>query len=120
MFFGLRMSASFVSQPVTVTGELPTYPAVDGQVDVTLVDMAIEMPDTITAGPHVWQVTNTGAMPHFMWIMNPGGPVTQEDAVNGVMLFYEMAECDTGRGRARSRIPAPGPSLAAPTPSPMA
>ncbi len=91
MFFA-EDSASFVSQPVTVTGELPTYPAVDGQVDVTLVDMAIEMPDTISAGPHVWQVTNTGAMPHFLWIMNPGGPVTQEDAVNGVMLFYEMSD----------------------------
>lgn len=91
MFFA-EDSASFASQVVTVTGEMPSYPAVDGQVDVTLVDMAIDMPDTVTAGPHVWQVTNTGAMPHFLWIMNPGGPVTQEDAINGIKLFYEMSD----------------------------
>ena len=31
-------------------------------------------------------------MPHFVFVMNPGGVVTTEDAVNGVKLFYGMAD----------------------------
>jgi hypothetical protein len=77
---------------VTVTGDLPEYPAIDGAVDVTLADMSIDMPDTIAAGPQIWQVTNTGAMPHFVFVMNPGGELTTEEAVNGVKLFYGMAD----------------------------
>lgn len=85
-------SVETLTQKVTVTGELPEYPAVEGAVEVTLADLSIDLPDTITAGPQIWQVTNTGAMPHFVYVMNPGGEITNEDAVNGVKLFYGMAD----------------------------
>ncbi len=91
MFYG-ESPSSVATQKVTVTGELPEYTTIEDAIDVTLADLSIEMPDVIAAGPHVWQVTNTGALPHFVFIMNPGGELTTEDAVNGVKLFYGMAD----------------------------
>lgn len=91
IFFG-ESSGSVATQKVTVTGDLPEYPAIEDAIDVTLADLSIDMPDVIAEGPHIWQVTNTGAMPHFVFIMNPAGELTTEDAVNGVKLFYGMAD----------------------------
>ncbi len=91
LFFG-EDEGSVAAQQVTVTGELPDYPAIDGAIDVTLADMSITLPETIPAGPHIWQVTNTGALPHFVFIMNAGGELTNEEAVNGVKFFFGMAD----------------------------
>lgn len=91
LYYGEGATAA-VTQKVIVTGELPEYPAIEGAVDVTLADLSIDMPDTVAAGPQIWQVTNTGAIPHFVGVMNPGGEITTDDAINGVKLFYGMAD----------------------------
>lgn len=91
MFFG-ETDKGVVSEQVTVTGDLPEYPAIEGAVQVTLADMSIDLPETISAGPQLWQVTNTGALPHFVFVMKPSGPITTEEAVNGIKLFYGMAD----------------------------
>lgn len=91
MFFG-ETEGSVAAQKVTVTGETPDYPAIDGAVEVTLADLSIDMPDTLAAGPQLWQVTNHGAMPHFVFVMQPSGAITTEEAVNGVKLFYGMPD----------------------------
>lgn len=91
MFFG-ETEGSVAAQKVTVSGDLPEYPAIDGAVDVTLADLSIDLPDTIAAGPHLWQVANTGAMPHFVYVMKTSAPLTNEEAVNGVKLFFGMSD----------------------------
>lgn len=91
MFYG-EASGSVATQKVSVTGDLPEYADIEGAVEVTLADLSIDMPDVVAAGPQVWQVTNSGAMPHFVFVMNPGGELTTEEAVNGVKLFYGMSD----------------------------
>lgn len=85
-------SATTVAQKVNVTGEMPDYPAIDGAVQVKLVDLSIDMPDTIPAGPTIFEVTNDGAIVHFWFVMKATGPITTEEAVNGVKWFYGMPD----------------------------
>lgn len=75
-----------VMRKLTVTGDLPPFDAIPGSVPVTLVDLAIEIPETVPAGPHIFQVTNTGAILHFLAIFQASGLITQDEAVNGIML----------------------------------
>lgn len=92
LFFG-ETDGSVAVQKLTVTGEMTDYAPIAGAVQVTLADLTIEMPDSLPAGPQIWEVTNTGAMPHFVWVMAPpSGEITTEEAVNGVKLFYGMPD----------------------------
>ena len=72
---------------VTVTGELPelTDPAVD--VAVNMIEMAFEMPEVVPAGPAIWQVTNSGAFPHFLLIESYPEPVTNEQVEAALAMF---------------------------------
>jgi hypothetical protein len=72
---------------VTVTGEMQemTDPPVD--VAVNMIDLAFEMPDTVPEGPTVWQVTNSGAFPHFMLIESYPEPVTNEQIEATLSMF---------------------------------
>lgn len=81
-----------LSQPLTVTGDMPGYPAIDGAVQVQLADFLIGMPDTLPAGPTIFEVTNSGLVPHFIAIMKASGPITTEEAVNGVKIFMGMPD----------------------------
>ena len=67
-----------VYETLTVTGELPAIEDPAADVEVTMLEMAFEMPESIPAGPHVWSVANTGAFPHFMVIQSYPTPVTPE------------------------------------------
>lgn len=80
------------TQKVTVTGDLPEFAPIAGAVEVTLADMSIDLPDTLDAGPQIWQVTSTGALPHFVQVMKSNGELTNEEAVNGIKLVYGMAD----------------------------
>jgi hypothetical protein len=72
---------------VTVTGEMPELsdPAVD--VTANMIDLAFEMPDVVPAGPAVWQVTNSGAFPHFLLIESYPEPVTNEQIEATLDMF---------------------------------
>ncbi len=71
---------------LTVSGDLPAYDAIQDAVSVDLHEMAIDMPDTVPAGDHIWQIENTGAMPHMFEVMKTTGPVTDDEIMNGIML----------------------------------
>jgi len=77
-----------IYKTLTVTGELPevTDPAAD--VSVKMLEMTFEMPDSIPAGPHVWQITNTGTFPHFMVIDQAAGPVTEAQVQATLDMFF--------------------------------
>ncbi|HET9660653.1 MAG TPA: hypothetical protein VFP05_10020 [Thermomicrobiales bacterium] len=70
----------------TVTGEMPEYDAIADAVNVDLHEMAIDMPDTIPAGDHIWQVENTGSFVHFIQVMKVTGPITDAEVVNALAL----------------------------------
>lgn len=77
----------------TVTGDLPTYDAISDAVVVDLHEMVIDMPDTISAGDHIWQIENTGSFPHMLEIVQAPGPVTDDQVMNALAL-------ETGEGPA--------------------
>ncbi len=71
---------------LTVTGDLPTYDAIADAVNVDLHEMVIDMPDTIPAGDHVWQVENTGSFVHVLSVAKVSGPITGEQVLNALAL----------------------------------
>ncbi len=70
----------------TVSGDLPEYDAIPDAVNVDLHEMAIDMPDTIPAGDHIWQVENTGSFVHFIEVMKTTGPITDAEVMNALAL----------------------------------
>ncbi len=70
----------------SVTGDLPAYEAIPDSVSVDMHEMAFDMPDTVPAGDHIWQIDNTGSLPHMMVVMQTNGPVTEEQVMNALEL----------------------------------
>jgi hypothetical protein len=81
----------YVYKTLTVTGELPelTDPAAD--VTANMLEMAFEMPDTVPAGPQIWQINNTGSFPHFMVIERSPEPVTDAQVQATLDMFFGTA-----------------------------
>jgi hypothetical protein len=67
------------AQALSVTGTMPELVDPDAAVTVTLSDLKVDMPDTVPAGPQIWKITSTGAMPHFLAISKSDGSLTQEN-----------------------------------------
>src|SRR4051794_6887835 len=71
---------------VQVTGELLAGGEVPSAVSIDLTEYSFAMPDTLTAGPQIWQLTNAGEQPHLLdleWL--PGG--TTFDQVMELLSF---------------------------------
>lgn len=77
---------------LSVSGDLPTYDAISDAVQVDLHEMVIDMPDTVPAGDHIWQIENTGSMPHMLVVTQVSGPITDEEVQNA--LAVEMGSPD--------------------------
>ena len=71
---------------LTVTGELPAFDPISGSVNVDLHEMVIDMPDTVPAGDHIWQVENTGSFVHVLSVAKVSGPITDEQLLNALAL----------------------------------
>ncbi len=68
-------------QPVTftVTGDMPAdLPTPTADVTATLVDFAITIDGSLTAGNHIMQVTNEGAEPHFILVFKAPDGLTND------------------------------------------
>jgi hypothetical protein len=74
-------------------------PATDGTV--SLFEMGFDFPETAAPGPQVWEVMNTGTVPHELLLLRSSVPVTGEQLVE---LFMSEDESATPVGG--------GPSLA--------
>jgi hypothetical protein len=88
------MEEGFEPTVLTVTDEATAIAAVDipaGQM-VEMVDFDFSIPDTVPAGPQIWQVTNTGSQPHHLIIEKTGGAVTEEQLGQLIAFEFGMAE----------------------------
>ncbi len=73
---------------LTVTGEMPVVGEIDGAVDVSLVDMAFELPDAIVSGPQVWRVANDGEQVHHIVLEGVPDGTTEEQVLDLFMAFF--------------------------------
>jgi hypothetical protein len=64
-------------------------PAADVKVDMH--DFAYTMPDSITAGEHLWEFANTGEQWHMLFFAKLGPDATMEDVMNAMMAEGEPA-----------------------------
>jgi hypothetical protein len=63
----------------TVTGDMPAdLPEPQADITFTLVDFAINVDGTLTAGDHVVKVTNEGAEPHFLFLQTAPAGLTND------------------------------------------
>jgi hypothetical protein len=67
------------AQALDITGAMPTLTDPTAAVTVGLTEFAVDMPDSVAAGPQIWKVTNTGGTPHFLDISMSDGGLTQEN-----------------------------------------
>ncbi len=67
-----------IFQELSVSGDLPELTDPEAGVVVDMVELAFDMPDTIPAGPQIWQVNNKGSFLHFMVLQSYPEPVTAE------------------------------------------
>jgi hypothetical protein len=73
---------------VTVTGEMPTVEAPEAAVEVVMVDFDFQMPDTVPAGPAVWEVGNGGEQPHHLIVNRVPDGTTEEEFIAAAMAFF--------------------------------
>jgi hypothetical protein len=66
----------------TVAGEASDTPiTADGAVEVELDDFQIVLPESIPAGPSIWQVSNVGEQPHEVYLATSPGRIAPEDVM---------------------------------------
>ncbi|HET9661362.1 MAG TPA: hypothetical protein VFP05_13580, partial [Thermomicrobiales bacterium] len=86
-------SSSDAGQPtdsatrLQVTGELPATAALADAIPILLSEYHFDLPASLVAGPQIWQLTNTGAQPHFLGLVElPEGTTTGQ-----LTEFLDMA-----------------------------
>jgi hypothetical protein len=91
-----------------VTGEAAT-PAASAEpaasATISLHEYGFQLDGQLVTGPQVVKVTNIGAQPHFMILINPGVPVTKEQI--GMILDAEMAGTPTADAAAAAGMSNP-------------
>jgi len=99
------------SQPpveMTVTGEAAT-PAAAAEpaagATVTMFEYGFTIDGQLVLGPQLLKVTNVGAQPHFMILIQPNEPVTKEQV--GMLLEAEMAGTPTADAAAAAGVSNP-------------
>lgn len=75
--------------PVTVTGEASVdVPAVNADMQITMVEYAFVVPTPLPAGPRVIEIANVGQEPHFFTLARLPGGTTADDALAAVIARY--------------------------------
>lgn len=65
------------AQPLALTGSFPTVTDPTVAVTASLSEFKIDIPDSVSTGPQVWKVTNTGTTPHFLALSMSDGSLTE-------------------------------------------
>jgi plastocyanin len=76
--------------PIMVTeGASPTA-AAEPSADLTveLQEYAFSIPEEVSAGPQIWELTNIGEQPHIMFMVKTPGPIT----IDQVMQLLQLPE----------------------------
>lgn len=66
---------------VTVSGVAPAPAEITADVTVEMFEMDFTITGDTPAGPHVWEVTNSGEQPHFLLISRYPEPFTEADVM---------------------------------------
>jgi hypothetical protein len=84
-------------QPVTVTGEMPELDQPEVDVEIGLIEMDFVVPDTMQAGPQLWQVINYGLQIHHLVLSRiPEGTIEEEVIELAGSFFAPSDELDAG------------------------
>jgi len=68
-------------QTLTVTGEMPEVDDVAGAVDIEMAEMYFNVPDTMTSGPQIWHVFNSGLQVHHVILAGVPEGTTSDDVL---------------------------------------
>jgi len=79
---------SNLPKSIMVTGEMPTLDNPADVIAIELVEMAFVLPETITAGPQIWQITTTGEQPHHMILGQVPDGTTEEQVLELVNAMF--------------------------------
>jgi hypothetical protein len=87
-----RPPAEFAQFEVTANTDLRSPRLIEADVAVELFEMGIRLPETVSAGSHVWEITNAGAMLHEIALLPvPAGASKAEfETAVTTMLQAEM------------------------------
>lgn len=66
---------------VTVTGEMPTVEDPTAAVVAGMIDFDFQLPDTVPAGPNIWEVVNDGDQPHHTVVVRVPEGTTEEQVI---------------------------------------
>lgn len=66
---------------VTVTGEMPELEEPTSDAVIELVEMDFVVPESFTAGPQIWEVTNSGNQPHHLVLARVPDGTTEEQVI---------------------------------------
>jgi hypothetical protein len=81
-----------VPRNVTVIGVMPELEDPQGAVEIGLVDFDFTIPDTISSGPQIWKVTNTGEQPHHLILSRVPDGTTEAEVMELVEFLFAMEE----------------------------
>jgi hypothetical protein len=73
--------------PLQVTGDLPAATTVAGAVPVTMKEYTFEIPASVTSGPQIWEMGNTGTQPHFLVLFGVPDGTTMNQVLATVNTF---------------------------------
>ncbi len=76
------------SAPLSVTGDPPASTEIAADLDLELGEYVFTFPETLEAGPQIWHVTNTHAVPHHAVIFPVDRQYTVEEVTGGMMGYF--------------------------------
>ncbi len=83
-------------QTLTVIGEMPALEEVAGAVEIVMAEMYFELPETIAAGPQIWNVVNNGQQVHHVVLSGVPDGTTEEQVLELASSFGPPASPEAG------------------------
>jgi hypothetical protein len=80
---------------VTVTGEMPELGEPEG-IEIGMIEMDFVVPDTMEAGPQIWNVVNNGLQVHHLVLLGVPDGTTEDDVMELAMSEGPPASPEAG------------------------
>lgn len=93
---------------VTVTGEMPELGEPEG-TEIGMIDMDFTVPDTLEAGPQIWQVRNHGLQIHHLVLIGVPDGTTEDEVVELAEMFSAGPPASPEAGASPVAAPALNP-----------
>jgi len=75
------------ASPIAAGTAAASPAAVEGAVSVNMKEYTFELPDTVSSGPQIWDMGNTGTQPHFMVLFGVPDGTTMQQVLHTVNTF---------------------------------